>query len=127
MSLLYNQLLSYDAPSITYSGNIGVSPTSVLNPIQIGNPNIVSQATNNQSSLTTIGLISYDFAPSGQITGVTSYGLAPSGQITAVTYNDFASSGQITGITSYDLAPTGQIAMEVTSSPGTAILSLQQI
>jgi hypothetical protein len=127
MSLLYNQLLSYDAPSIFYSGDIGVSPSSILNPIQIGNPSILSQAINNQSSLTTIGLISYDFAPSGQITGVTSYGLASSGQITAVTYNDFASSGQITGVTSYDLAPSGQIAMEVTSSPGTAILTLQQI
>jgi hypothetical protein len=99
MSLLYNQLLSYDAPSITYSGNIGVSPSSILNPIQIGNPNITSTAINNQSNVTTIGVISYDFAPSGQITGVISY----------------------------DLAPIGQVAMEVTSSPGTAILTLQQI
>ena len=127
MSLLYNQLLSYDAPSIFYSGDIGVSPSSILNSIQIGNPSIASGAINNQSSLTTIGVISYDFAPSGQITGVTSYDLASSGQITAVTYNDFASSGQITGVTSYDLSPSGQIAMEVTSSPGTAILTLQQI
>jgi hypothetical protein len=99
MSLLYNQLLSYDAPSITYIGNIGVSPTSILNPIQIGNLNITSLATQNASNSTTIGVISYDFSPSGQITGVISY----------------------------DLAPSGQITMEVTSSPGTAILTLQQI
>jgi len=99
MSLLYNQLLSYDAPSITYSGNIGVSPASVLNSIQIGDLTIAVGAINNQSSLTTIGVISYDYAPSGQITGVISY----------------------------DLSPSGQIAMEVTSSPGTAILTLQQI
>ena len=127
MSLLYNQLLSYDAPSILYSGNIGVSPTSILNPIGIGAPSIASGAINNQSSLTTIGVISYDYAPSGQITGVISYDLAPIGQITAVISNDFASSGQITGVTSYDLSPSGQVAMEVTSSPGTAILTLQQI
>jgi len=127
MSLLYNQLLSYDAPSITYSGNIGISPASILNTIQIGDLTIASGGINNQSSLTTIGLISYDFASSGQITGVISYDLAPIGQITAVTSNDFASSGQITGVTSYDLSPVGQVAMEVTSSPGTAILTLQQI
>ena len=68
MSLLYNQLLSYDAPSITYSGNIGISPDSVLNLIQIGNPIIAFGGINNQSSLTTIGVISYDYAPTGQIT-----------------------------------------------------------
>ena len=68
MSLLYNQLLSYDAPSITYSGNIGISPDSVLNLIQIGNPIIALGGINNQSSLTTIGVISYDYAPTGQIT-----------------------------------------------------------
>jgi len=127
MSLLYNQSLSYDSPSITYSGNIGISPTSILNPIQIGNPSIGSFGVENQSSFTTIGVMSFDLAPSGQITGVISYDLAPSGQITAVIYNDFVSSGQITGVISYDLAPSGQIAMEVTSSPGTAILTLQQI
>lgn len=99
MSLLYNQLLSYDAPSITYSGNIGISPASILNTIQIGDLTIASGGINNQSSLTTIGVISYDFA----------------------------SSGQITGVISYDLAPSGQVAMEVMSSPGTAILTLQQI
>jgi hypothetical protein len=99
MSLLYNANFSYNAPSIIYSGNIGVSPNSILNSIQIGNPSIAFGAINNQSSLTTIGVISYDFAPSGQITGVVSY----------------------------DLAPSGQITMEVTSSPGTAILTLQQI
>jgi hypothetical protein len=68
MSLLYNQLLSYDAPSITFSGNIGVSPDSILNLIQIGNPIIAFGGINNQSSLTTIGVISYDYAPTGQIT-----------------------------------------------------------
>ena len=99
MSLLYNQLLSYDAPSITYSGNIGISPASILNTIQIGDLTIVVGAINNQSSLTTIGVISYDYAPSGQVTGVISY----------------------------DLASSGQITMEITSSPGTAILTLQQI
>lgn len=99
MSLLYNQLLSYDAPSITYGGNIGISPSSILNTIQIGNPSITSLATQNASNSTTIGVISYDFAPTGQITGVISY----------------------------DLASSGQVTMEVTSSPGTAILTLQQI
>jgi len=99
MSLLYNQLLSYDAPSITYSGNIGISPASILNTIQIGDLTIASGGINNQSSLTTIGVISYDYAPSGQVTGVISY----------------------------DLASSGQITMEITSSPGTAILTLQQI
>ena len=99
MSLLYNANFSYDAPSIIYSGNIGVSPASILNTIQIGDLTIAVGAINNQSSLTTIGVISYDYAPSGQITGVISY----------------------------DLAPNGQVTMEVTSSPGTAVLTLQQI
>ena len=99
MSLLYNANFSYDAPSIIYSGNIGVSPTSISNPIQIGNPSITSLAMQNASNSTTIGVISYDFAPSGQVTGVISY----------------------------DLASSGQITMEITSSPGTAILTLQQI
>lgn len=99
MSLLYNANFSYDAPSIIYSGNIGVSPTSILNTIQIGNPSIHSFAIQNVSNSTTIGVISYDYAPTGQITGVISY----------------------------DLASSGQITMEVTSSPGTAILTLQQI
>jgi hypothetical protein len=68
MSLLYNANFSYNAPSIIYSGNIGVSPTSILNTIQIGNPSINSLAIDNQSNLTTIGVISYDFASSAQIT-----------------------------------------------------------
>jgi len=67
MSLLYNQLLSYDTPSITYSGNIGISPDSVLNLIQIGNPIIAFGGISNQSSLTTIGVISFDLAPTGEI------------------------------------------------------------
>jgi hypothetical protein len=67
MSLLYNQLLSYDAPSITFSGNIGISPDSVLNLIQIGNPIIAFGGISNQSSLTTIGVISFDLAPTGEI------------------------------------------------------------
>jgi hypothetical protein len=75
MSLLYNQLLSYNAPSVTYGGSIEVSPASILSSIQIGDLSISSGAINNQSSLTTIGVISYDLAPSGQITmEVTSFG-----------------------------------------------------
>jgi hypothetical protein len=99
MSLLYNQLLSYNAPSVTYGGSIEVSPASILSSIQIGDSTIAVGAINNQSSLTTIGLISYDLTVSGQATGVIFY----------------------------DLAPTGQSTMEITSSPGTAILTLEQI
>lgn len=68
MSLLYNANFSYNAPSIIYSGNIGVSPTSILNAIQIGNPSIIFLAIQNASNATTIGVISYDYAPTGQIT-----------------------------------------------------------
>jgi len=67
MSLLYNANFSYDAPSIIYSGNIGISPDSVLNLIQIGNPIIAFGGISNQSSLTTIGVISFDLAPTGEI------------------------------------------------------------
>lgn len=67
MSLLYNVSLSYNAPSIMFNGNIGVSPSSIINLIEIGTPTIVFTTASDNSNSTTIGVISLDFAPTGQI------------------------------------------------------------
>jgi hypothetical protein len=67
MSLLYNASLSYNAPSITFNGNIGVSPSSIINLIEIGTPTIGFTTVSDNSNSTTIGVISLDFAPTGQI------------------------------------------------------------
>lgn len=67
MSLLYNASLSYNALSITFDGNIGVSPSSIINLIEIGTPTIGFTTASDNSNSTTIGVISLDFAPTGQI------------------------------------------------------------
>jgi hypothetical protein len=98
MSLLYNANFSYNAPSIIYSGNIGVSPASILNTIQIGNPSITSLAIDNQSNLTTIGVMSFDLVSSAEITM------------------------EVTGYTGM-----GVLSLESSETGSMAVLSLQQI
>lgn len=127
MSLLYNVNLSYDAPSIIYSGNIGVSPTSILNAIQIGDAIIASFAIDNQSSLTTIGVTSFDLVSSAQITmevaGYTGTGvlsIQPSGT------GSFGLQSKTTAVLSL-LQSEGTTVLSLLQSEGTAVLSLQQI
>ena len=67
MSLLYNASVSYNALSIAFNGNIGISPSSVINLIEIGTPTIGFTTVSDNSNSTTIGVISLDFAPTGQI------------------------------------------------------------
>lgn len=127
MSLLYNADFSYDAPSIIYSGNIGVSPTSILNPIQIGDASIISFGVENQSSLTTIGVTSFDLVSSAQITmeltGYTGMGVL---SLQPSETGSFGLQSETTAVLSL-FQPEGTSVFSLLQSEGTAVLSLQQI
>jgi hypothetical protein len=50
-----------------FNGSIGISPSSIINLIEIGTPTIGFTTVSDNSNSTTIGVISLDFAPIGQI------------------------------------------------------------
>lgn len=65
--MLYNDIASYNHNNITYSGIIQLNVPGLSSPIIIGNLSVVISVEPDYSNATTIGIITYDFAPSGEI------------------------------------------------------------
>jgi len=66
--MLYNDLITYNQTNITYTGTIQINVPGLSNPIILGNVTVVISAEADYSNATTIGIVSYDFAPSGIVT-----------------------------------------------------------
>lgn len=65
--MLYNDIITYNHNNITYTGTIQINVPGISSPIIIGNILVVVSTEPDYSNATTIGLITYDFAPTGQI------------------------------------------------------------
>lgn len=63
--MLYNAPISYNEPSIGYVGSIIINVPGFSSPILLGNLNINLQSYIDNSNATTIGVISYNLAPTG--------------------------------------------------------------
>lgn len=64
----YNDIISYNEPNINYVGTLVINVPGIINPIVVHNVNIAIGVIEDFSNLTTIGVVSYDLAPTGIIT-----------------------------------------------------------
>ena len=68
MSILYNSPISYNELSIGYSGAIVINIPGISSPILIGDLKILTASFSDNSNATTVGVITYDYAPTAVIT-----------------------------------------------------------
>jgi hypothetical protein len=61
----YNSNLTYNESGFLYIGSLLISVPSIVNPILINNITILIDPVEDYSNNTTIGVVSYDIAPSG--------------------------------------------------------------
>lgn len=64
----YNDIISYNQPNVNYIGTLVINVPGISNPIIVHNVDIAIGVTEDFSNATTIGVVSYDLAPSGIIT-----------------------------------------------------------
>ena len=65
MSLTYNSAIGYNEPNIRYVGTLIINVLSVSSPIIINNVNVRVSSYADNSNATVIGIITYDYSPSG--------------------------------------------------------------
>jgi hypothetical protein len=66
--MLYNDLITYNHNNITYTGTIKINVPGIPSPIILGNVSVAISTNPDYSNATTIGVVSYDFAPNGILT-----------------------------------------------------------
>lgn len=66
--MLYNDSLIYNQTNITYSGTVNINVPSIINTIILSNVTVVILTEPDFSNATTIGVVTYDFAPTGILT-----------------------------------------------------------
>lgn len=66
--MLYNDTVSYNQTNITYTGTVNINVPSILDTIVLGNITVVILTEPDFSNATTIGFVTYDFAPTGVLT-----------------------------------------------------------
>lgn len=64
----YNDIISYNEANVTYQGTLVINVPGLVNPIVVHNINIAIGIIEDFSNATTIGVVSYDLAPTGIIT-----------------------------------------------------------
>lgn len=64
----YNDIISYNQPNVNYIGTLVINVPGISNPIIVHNVNIAVGVIEDLSNATTIGLVSYDLAPTGIVT-----------------------------------------------------------
>jgi hypothetical protein len=66
--VLYNDLITYNHNNITYTGTIKINVPGISSPIILGNVSVLISTNPDYSNATTIGFVTYDFAPNGILT-----------------------------------------------------------
>jgi hypothetical protein len=66
--MLYNDLITYNQTNITYTGTIQINVPGISNPIILNDVTVVVSTEPDYSNATTIGYVTYDFAPTGILT-----------------------------------------------------------
>jgi len=66
--MLYNDLITYNQTNITYTGTIQINVPGISNPIILNNVTVVVSTEPDYSNATTLGIVTYDFAPTGILT-----------------------------------------------------------
>lgn len=66
--MLYNDIVTYSQINITYTGTVNISIPSILDTIVLGNITVLILTEPDFSNATTIGFVTYDFAPTGVLT-----------------------------------------------------------
>ena len=64
----YNDLITYNHNNITYNGTIHINVPGLSNPIILNNITVVVATEPDYSNATTMGLVTFDLAPSGIMT-----------------------------------------------------------
>ena len=119
MALTYNSNSSYDNPSLTYEGNIGIFIPGIANQVQIGELFVRLVSNSDDSNSTIIGIATLDFAPTGEIqfarisTGpmASITGMISTGPMASVT--GMISTGPIASVTGMiSTVPIASVAIE---------------
>jgi hypothetical protein len=63
----YNSALTYNEQHFIYNGSLIISAPSLPYPISIGDVTVLINPTEDYSNFTSVGIVSYDFVPSGVI------------------------------------------------------------
>jgi hypothetical protein len=66
--MLYNDLINYNQTNITYVGVVQINVAGISNPIILSNITVAIATEPDYSNATTIGFVTYDFAPTGILT-----------------------------------------------------------
>lgn len=66
--MLYNDLITYNQTNITYNGTIKINVPGISDPIILGGITVFVSTEPDYSNATTVGLVTYDFAPTGILT-----------------------------------------------------------
>jgi hypothetical protein len=64
----YNDLITYNHNNITYNGTIYINVPGLSNPIILNNITVVVATEPDYSNATTVGVVTFDLAPSGIMT-----------------------------------------------------------
>lgn len=65
--MLYNDIITYNQTNITYTGTVQINVPGISNPIILSDILVVVSTEPDYSNATTIGIVTYDFAPTGEI------------------------------------------------------------
>jgi hypothetical protein len=65
--MLYNQPLSYDEPSFSYTGTVIIYASGLSSPIILNNIAVIIGGQEDYSNFTTIAFISMDISPTGVV------------------------------------------------------------
>jgi hypothetical protein len=66
--MLYNDLITYNQPSLNYYGALIINIDGISNPITIGNINVIQVSEEDYSNSSTIAIVSIDYTASGIMT-----------------------------------------------------------
>lgn len=64
----YNDIITYNHNNVTYTGIVKINVPGILNAIILNNVSVAISTNPDYSNATVVGVVTYDFTPSGILT-----------------------------------------------------------
>jgi len=123
MAILYDDNISYNEPSFSYQGSILIKIPSINSQIQIPNAKIKIVAYEDMSNSSTIGIVSYNYGPTG-ILEITALQEQATAIVQAV---EVSASSNFSGVINLSPYISTEVSVELSTQQSTSTVGIVSI